>query len=1321
MAQSARELPSLVASPTNTLTLQDVVLDSPVWRANVIHLEDQMEQFSKWIDRFIRMIKQYIESIEKHNLETSNLAKWTHPPGLDGSFLDPHVAGTVINAFIGTLQSDLAFKQKLASDLEETLLLPLQHFIKTELKDFREAKRQFDKVLDKYENQLSRYSILSKQKEPSALREDAFQTFDVRTAYTRACGDFFSRMIKFRSNLEHQLVQCFSGAMQAKIEEVDEIGQACAQIRLLLPGWRLWLEENKESCAFQLQKIQKSCSVLEDAYIRQTRPHRSLKRYSTVPNRRRSTIISGSPVLGESPDDRATIRPPSLSEHRMSLEDQNTFEALLPDDSSPRQGYLYQKCAIGKSTRYTWTRRWFFLQDGFFGNCTVGTINKVKGSLVVDERIKIQGCKGKINNDIDRRFCFEVQNPSSNITFLLQAETEDEMMQWLWAIEKQKELFSKPGSPEGSPSKLLQHKYKQQQEEEGGEDEEAEEATLPQALLSPKPTLPVKRSPAEKLTRTVSSSTCFPLRREDLLNKNQSLTSTLSTAFSLTSLMIREGTRKVKTPAPSESSSETPGQIDIVPQPSSSWGMPWLMSGINALANNGDAASISDPISSKSPSTNEAGQVVVWPTKLETETPKVKLTGYSSDLAQKQKELRKYFANVSSSEVVLQGFPASLYLQQSKQKSTDELSDRGSSTNDQASLSSQEMSSDENGFGYNGYCYVTQKNLWFYSCIMMTCVNTLVIPLDDIKFIQFDRASSATSHMFIETTSLSQRHCFGLWLESAEKIGEELRLIVETAKSPGETQLQALYDNIKSITPGRKQKTPVSHFTAVSALNAAVTPLNVQAHPSQLLSQEPMVTTQDSTNSMISSIGRRNSSTTTSVDIRGRKTSAATGALTAAMEAASPSKLSRSPPKSEKYLSQLSKTNINLPDEVWPDNIEKPTEPVTCGCQDHLDKKETEVPLHISAKRLFDMMFSESQSGEEAGSKSIWKSFNKERGNSDLKISGWSENKEGNKERILTYTMPVTNPMVKAKETNVIETHQILEEKDHLSYAVIISTRTPNLPYADAFIPCIKYCITYTSPSSCILSCSYGIKWLKSVMVKSMINRAANKGLVESIDLMIAQVKKKISLAIGASGQASSGPTSGEPSQALDISATANESHSKPDTANRTRVISLGGFKKPAMYILAVVTLWIITYISTGVYYRQTHEFSAPNETISWRGVYLRDLDQELAGQVSVPINSNPRMYQSFQDSRIEPMGWKYTWFSSRHRRMAAELTYTRERLGALRYELLAAFRMLNSIEQHIVESEYWNWLLDRNLQCENGSEQGVDGCEEVRKELSDH
>lgn len=53
----------LVSLPTNVFTIQDVVLDSPVWRANMTHLEDQIDQYEKWLDGFIRALKTYIESV----------------------------------------------------------------------------------------------------------------------------------------------------------------------------------------------------------------------------------------------------------------------------------------------------------------------------------------------------------------------------------------------------------------------------------------------------------------------------------------------------------------------------------------------------------------------------------------------------------------------------------------------------------------------------------------------------------------------------------------------------------------------------------------------------------------------------------------------------------------------------------------------------------------------------------------------------------------------------------------------------------------------------------------------------------------------------------------------------------------------------------------------------------------------------------------------------------------------------------------------------------------------------------------------------------
>lgn len=98
-------------------------------------------------------------------------------------------------------------------------------------------------MLDKYETQLYRYNVLSKQKEASALREDAFQMYELRKQYVRSSGDYFSKLVYFKANLEQMLVECFSSALGSHIEEMDESASACTAAKVNLQGWKQWLDE----------------------------------------------------------------------------------------------------------------------------------------------------------------------------------------------------------------------------------------------------------------------------------------------------------------------------------------------------------------------------------------------------------------------------------------------------------------------------------------------------------------------------------------------------------------------------------------------------------------------------------------------------------------------------------------------------------------------------------------------------------------------------------------------------------------------------------------------------------------------------------------------------------------------------------------------------------------------------------------------------------------------------------------------------------------------------------------------------------------------
>lgn len=278
-------------------------------------------------------------------------------------------------------------------------------------------------MVDRYEAQMYRYAGLSKSKEASALREDAFQTYEVRKSYTRLCRDYYVRIVAFKANLEHALVESFSSALATQVDEANEAVDSCAQTKTMLPGWRQWLEEvgrslflhyekciinakkkSKASSEYQLQKINRACLALENTYIRHTRPHRSLSYYFTVSN---GMATDGN---NNNNDERSISFYETYTRPSSVLGRSNSrHSCLASNDVMTKEGYLLTRITIGKPSRYSWVRRWFFLQDGWFGICRVSTVNRVKGCVVIGERVPIdEECKCASFNELDRRFCFEI-------------------------------------------------------------------------------------------------------------------------------------------------------------------------------------------------------------------------------------------------------------------------------------------------------------------------------------------------------------------------------------------------------------------------------------------------------------------------------------------------------------------------------------------------------------------------------------------------------------------------------------------------------------------------------------------------------------------------------------------------------------------------------------------------------------------------------------------------------------------------------------------------------------------------------------------------
>jgi len=117
-----------------------------------------------------------------------------------------------------------------------------------------------------------------------------------------------------------------------------------------------------------------------------------------------------------------------------------------PDSSVTKSGYLYKK---GHGITKTWGRRWFLIKDG--------TLYYVRGKHDLQENFVanlVLSSVKEIGGEHQRPYSFVICNPQSSREYMLQANCETDMKQWIKAmrgVAEEKLYALKPG-PEGKDS-----------------------------------------------------------------------------------------------------------------------------------------------------------------------------------------------------------------------------------------------------------------------------------------------------------------------------------------------------------------------------------------------------------------------------------------------------------------------------------------------------------------------------------------------------------------------------------------------------------------------------------------------------------------------------------------------------------------------------------------------------------------------------------------------------------------------------------------------------------------------------------------------------
>lgn len=60
---SMQHADALISASASMLTIQDAVLDSPIYRANIAHIEDQVDQIQLWLEGLTKQLRLYLDEL----------------------------------------------------------------------------------------------------------------------------------------------------------------------------------------------------------------------------------------------------------------------------------------------------------------------------------------------------------------------------------------------------------------------------------------------------------------------------------------------------------------------------------------------------------------------------------------------------------------------------------------------------------------------------------------------------------------------------------------------------------------------------------------------------------------------------------------------------------------------------------------------------------------------------------------------------------------------------------------------------------------------------------------------------------------------------------------------------------------------------------------------------------------------------------------------------------------------------------------------------------------------------------------------------------
>lgn len=302
------------------------------------------------------------------------------------------------------MQTVYSLKSKMVDDLVEHLISPLQKFLREDVRKIKETGRNFEKTMEKFDAALIKYCSLSKLKEPSALKEDEFQLFEIRKSYVKGLNDsnltgsldYTFKLSQFKQNLEVSLLEQLSSALFSQSDFFDSCNEVFKGYKQTMDAIKTTSEAGRQKMDSSRIMASAKKKTLEETSISRAKPsavvsalHPSdLLSQAGLPN------VTASPLTGSTSLTRATST--------------NTFKSKIENTLTEKEGHLFKRSQVTGLIVPVWSRKYFCIKDGGFTWTSLSKRKDGKSQITFVTPISVLLCNVRVWAKEDRRFTFEI-------------------------------------------------------------------------------------------------------------------------------------------------------------------------------------------------------------------------------------------------------------------------------------------------------------------------------------------------------------------------------------------------------------------------------------------------------------------------------------------------------------------------------------------------------------------------------------------------------------------------------------------------------------------------------------------------------------------------------------------------------------------------------------------------------------------------------------------------------------------------------------------------------------------------------------------------